>query len=182
MWSSTCSLRSVSTLTKRRDFFKCTKCDFKHITTYNLQINKFSVVIIFLLHNIDMSTCSDKKDFNILFVLLCSLVEQYCDMCSCLFFLVITSPQAQECVFESRPVGTTRGDGIKENMSDKHNQQPLMTPFIWLSAIQKEWAGLQEQLWKQQIIPFGTKIWLWWWIQGVNNLSLMDLHSFVKHC
>lgn len=83
MWSSSCSLRSVSTLTKRRDFFKCIKCDFKRITTYNLQINQFSVVIIFLLHNIDMSTCSDKKDFSILFVLLCSLVEQYCDMCSC---------------------------------------------------------------------------------------------------
>lgn len=33
---------------------------------------------------------------------------------------VCDSPHVQEAVFVSRPVGTTRGDGIKENMSDKH--------------------------------------------------------------
>lgn len=33
----------------------------------------------------------------------------------------------QEASCESRPAGTTRGEGINENMSDKHNQQPPMT-------------------------------------------------------
>lgn len=126
MWSSSCSLRSVSTLTKRRDFFKCIKCDFKRITTYNLQINRFSVVIIFLLHNIDMSTCSDKKDFSILLVLLCSLVEQYCDMCSChagpLLSSHYLSPGSRVCFWKQ-----ASGDHTGRGNQGKHVRQTQPT-------------------------------------------------------
>lgn len=50
-------------------------------------------------------------------------------------------PGFQEAVFESRSAGTTRGEGIKENMSDKHNQQPLTSPFIRLKSSTEEKEG-----------------------------------------
>lgn len=47
-------------------------------------------------------------------------------------------PGFREAVFESRSAGTTRWEGIKENMSDKHNQQPLTSPFICLRSSTEE--------------------------------------------
>lgn len=44
------------------------------------------------------------------------------------------SARLQEASCESRPAGTTRGEGIKENVSDKHNLQPLTT-FIQVRLI-----------------------------------------------
>lgn len=58
-------------------------------------------------------------------------------------FLVVASPQAREAVVESGPAGTTRGEGIKENMSDKHNQhQALMFPFMCLGRTRRTQAEL----------------------------------------
>ena len=73
---------------------------------------------------------------------------------------VATSPWAQSAVFQSRLEETTRGEGIKENMSDKHNQQRLMEPFICLdpreggggsriqnsSGIRGEFSRLQDDI------------------------------------
>lgn len=49
-----------------------------------------------------------------------------------------SSPGFSGGCFESRSAGTTRGEGIKENMSDKHNQQPLTSPFICLRSSTEE--------------------------------------------
>lgn len=60
-------------------------------------------------------------------------------------------PGFREAVFESRSAGTTRGDGIKENMSDKHNQQPLTSPFICLKSSTEE----KERKALESVCPLG---------------------------